>query len=194
LAGAAYFFPQPIFASPVASLAPNWFWWGFGILGYCYPMLGLILEGAPRRAYFFYITYPFYGFTWFPVTVWGLLQHNNQGEWAHTQHHRGISISSLETGNKAVAIEAAPEAITIPQIPQKAKKSGVRRSFTPYATLVTRDGQNVETEAPVTRAAKAVYPTLVNTSSAILKPVEVVKATINQDNRPPVTAASGDSR
>ena len=192
LAGAAYLFPYPIFASPVAELAPNWFWWGFGILGYCYPMLGLILEKAPRRAYFFYITYPFYGFTWFPVTVWGLLQHNKQGEWAHTQHHRGISISSIETGPKTVAIEAAP-AVTV-SIPQKAKKSGVRRSLTPYASLVTRDGQNIEAEAPVTRAAKSVYPTLVNTSSAILKPVEVVKATINQDNRPPVTAASGESR
>jgi len=191
LAGAAYFYPL-LYASPITELAPNWFWWGFGILGYCYPMLGLVLEGAPRRAYFFYITYPFYGFTWFPVTVWGLLQHNNQGEWAHTQHHRGISISSIEATDKVAAIETAP-AEAISKL-QKTKKSGVRRSFTPYATLVTRDGQNIESEAPVTRAAKAVYPTLVNTSSAILKPVEVVKATINQENRPPVTAAGGESR
>ena len=192
LAGAQYFFPYPIFASPIASLAPNWFWWGFGILGYSYPMLGLLLEGAPRRAYLYYITYPFYGFTWFPVTLWGLLHINNQGEWAHTEHHRGISISSIESGDKAAAIDAAPVE-SIPQ-PQKTKKSGVRRSFSSYATLVTRDGQNIETEAPVTRAAKAMYPTLVNTSSAILKPVEVVKATINQENRPPVTAAGGESR
>jgi len=192
LAGIAYLFPQPIFASPIANLAPNWFWWGFGILGYCYPMLGLVLEGAPRSAYFYYITYPFYGFTWFPVTVWGLMQRKNQGEWAHTQHHRGISISSIETTDLVAATDVAPAEI-IPK-PQRVKKSGVRRSFTPYATLVTRDGQDFETEAPVTRAAKVVYPKLVNTSSAILKPVEVVKATINQENRPHVTAAGGESR
>lgn len=193
MAGLTKLFPQPIFASPIASLAPNWFWWGFGILGYCYPMLGLILEGAPKRAYFYYITYPFYGFTWFPVTFWGLLQHNKQSEWAHTVHHRGISISSLEDGDKALPVaEAVPAEVAAKT--QKTKKGGVRRSFAPYATLITRDGQNIETEAPVARAAKAVYPTLVNTSSAILKPVEVVKATINQENRPPVTAAGGESR
>lgn len=192
VAGVAYLFPQPIYESMVANLAPNWFWWAFGILGYCYPMLGLLLEKAPRRAYFYYITYPFYGFTWFPVTFWGLLQHNKQGEWAHTMHHRGISIHTLETAPQPAVAEAVPAETT--SKPQRVKKSGVRRSITPYATLVTRDGQSITAEAPVARAAKAVYPTLVNTSTAILKPVEVVKATINQDNRPTVTAAGGESR
>lgn len=194
-AGAAYFFPEPIYASPLASLAPNWFWWSFGILGYCYPMLGLVLEGAPRRAYFYYITYPFYGLTWFPVTFWGLLNYKNQGEWAHTEHSRGISISTIETTTPGAEIEVTPTVAVVPE-PEKAAKSGIRRSFAPYATLVTRDSQNVENEAPpAAKAGKSVYPTLViNKSSAIMKPVEVVKATINQDNRPPVTAAGGESR
>jgi len=190
----ALFFPEPIFASPIASLAPNWFWWSFGILGYCYPMLGLILEGAPRRAYFYYITYPFYGFTWFPVTIWGLLQHNNQGEWAHTQHMRGISISSIESGVKAAETNMSPTK-TEPKH-QKAKRSGVRRNYTSYAALVTRDGHNIKSKESSVVTKKGVYPSLVssNQSSAILKPVEVVKATINQENRSPVTAAGGESR
>ena len=194
LAGLALFFPEPIFASPIASLAPNWFWWSFGILGYCYPMLGLILEGAPRRAYFYYITYPFYGFTWFPVTIWGLLQHNNQGEWAHTQHMRGISISSIESGVKAAETNMSPTK-TEPKH-QKAKRSGVRRNYTSYAALVTRDGHNIKSKESSVVTKKGVYPSLVssNQSSAILKPVEVVKATINQENRSPVTAAGGESR
>lgn len=96
LAGVATFFPEPIYEGAISSLMPGWFWVAFGILGYCYPMLGLILEKAPRSAYAYYITYPIYGLTWFPVTLVGLFKHGNQSEWAHTLHTRGISISSLE--------------------------------------------------------------------------------------------------
>ncbi len=92
----AALFPDPIYASPITSLMPGWFWVLFGVLGYSYPMLGLILEGAPKKAYFYYITYPIYGLTWFPVTLVGLFKHGNQTEWAHTVHSRGISITSLE--------------------------------------------------------------------------------------------------
>ena len=96
LAGVAAFFTEPIFVGAISSHMPGWFWVAFGILGYSYPMLGLILEKAPRSAYFYYITYPIYGLTWFPVTIVGLFKHGNQSEWAHTMHTRGISISSLE--------------------------------------------------------------------------------------------------
>ncbi|MFZ5632003.1 MAG: glycosyltransferase family 2 protein [Bacillota bacterium] len=92
----ASFFPEPIYASPITALMPGWFWALFGVVGYCYPMLGLYLEGAPRKAYYYYITYPIYGLTWFPVTIMGLIKHGNQSEWAHTLHTRGISITSLE--------------------------------------------------------------------------------------------------
>ncbi|MCL6610599.1 MAG: glycosyltransferase family 2 protein [Peptococcaceae bacterium] len=92
----AAFFPEPIYASPLTALMPGWFWVLFGVLGYSYPMLGLFLEGAPRKAYYYYITYPIYGLTWFPVTLVGLIKHGNQSEWAHTLHTRGISITSLE--------------------------------------------------------------------------------------------------
>ncbi|MFZ5597622.1 MAG: glycosyltransferase family 2 protein [Bacillota bacterium] len=96
ITGVAAFFPEPIYASPITSLMPGWFWVLFGVLGYSYPMLGLYLEGAPKSAYYYYITYPIYGLTWFPVTIVGLFKHGNQTEWAHTLHSRGISITSLE--------------------------------------------------------------------------------------------------
>jgi len=92
----AVFFDGPIYASPITSMMPGWFWVLFGVLGYSYPMLGLFLEKAPREAYYYYITYPIYGLTWFPVTIVGLFKHGNQTEWAHTMHTRGISITSLE--------------------------------------------------------------------------------------------------
>lgn len=103
----AAFFPIPVFGSSLTEIAPAWFWISFGILGYLYPMLGLILEGAPRKAYWYYITYPIYGLTWFPVTVWGLVKHDNQQEWAHTVHHRGISIAALEGAKATPAMELA---------------------------------------------------------------------------------------
>jgi cellulose synthase/poly-beta-1,6-N-acetylglucosamine synthase-like glycosyltransferase len=92
----AAFFTEPIYATPLVSMFPSWFWILFGVLGYTYPMVGLYLEGAPRKAYLYYITYPIYGLTWFPVTLVGLFKHRNQTDWAHTQHTRGISISTLE--------------------------------------------------------------------------------------------------
>jgi len=92
----AVFLPEPIYASPITSMMPGWFWVLFGVLGYSYPMIGLFLERAPKEAYYYYITYPIYGLTWFPVTLVGLFKHGNQTEWAHTMHTRGISITSLE--------------------------------------------------------------------------------------------------
>jgi cellulose synthase/poly-beta-1,6-N-acetylglucosamine synthase-like glycosyltransferase len=175
---------QPIYASPMSALAPDWFWWSFGILGYCYPMIGLILEGAPRRAYYYYITYPIYGITWFPVTVWGLFNHNNQTEWAHTRHSRGISISSLEAKTNANPREITVHHNTALPQHQKGKRTGIRRSYAPYAALVTRDGQNITAET-----GKGDYPSLIGNkqASAILKPVEVVKSTMGQEKRSQAT-------
>jgi len=178
------------------NMLPKWYWWVFGLVGYCYPMLGLILEGAPRRAYFYYITYPFYGLTWFPVTLWGLLQHKNQENWAHTRHFRGISINSVESGQPALEADTAAAVSTAPALAvvsktDKPKVAGVRRSLVPQAAMAS-EGPLSEAEVRH-RPGKPVYPALVvNRSAAILKPVEVVKATINQDNR--VTVASGESR
>ncbi len=188
--GAAHYFAAPvvIYASPITGLAPAWFWWSFGILGYCYPMLGLILEKAPRRAYFYYITYPFYGLTWFPVTVWGLFQHNNQAEWAHTAHNRGISISAIESSGKVAEKDIQHNPVQPQQ--QKGKGSSVRRTYAPYATLVTRDEHTIKREPTSDVTGRTVYPTLVGNSksSSILKPVEVVKATISQEKRSQATA------
>ncbi|MDD4801455.1 MAG: glycosyltransferase family 2 protein [Syntrophomonas sp.] len=182
--------PNPIYASPFTDLAPGSFWLTFGILGYLYPMLGLILEKAPRKAYLYYITYPFYGLTWFPVTLWGLLKHSNQEEWAHTAHNRGISISAIESGGNAATAKVV-KPITAHHHQHQKGKGSVRRTYAPYATLVTQDEKSVKREPVTEPAGRVVYPTLVaNKASAILKPVEVVKATITQEKRTQATAGS----
>lgn len=196
--GAAYLSPVPLYESMLTRVTPHWYWWLFGLVGYCYPMLGLILEGAPRRAYFYYITYPFYGLTWFPVTIWGLFQHKNQDNWAHTRHMRGISINSLETGQGVAEPETATPSTPVPALAvvpmgDKVKLGGARRSLVPTVNLISNEGQPSEAEV-LRRPGKPVYPALVVNRPGILKPVEVVKATINQDNRSPVTVAGGEGR
>ncbi|MDR1617284.1 MAG: glycosyltransferase family 2 protein [Syntrophomonadaceae bacterium] len=98
--------PTPLYTSLLAEFFTSPVWLMFGILGYLYPMLGLFLEKAPKRAYFYYITYIFYGITWFPVTIYGLIKQGNQSEWAHTKHHRGISIKAIEEDNSEEALAA----------------------------------------------------------------------------------------
>lgn len=189
LAGVAYISPQPLFASVIGDLFPNWFWWAFGILGYCYPMLGLVLEGAPRSAYLYYITYPFYGLTWFPVTFWGLLKHGNQGDWAHTQHHRGISISAVESGKAKLAEMPVAETAA----PQPLKPTVVRRS--PGTAMSASQVQSKAAKTAQRQSkTRSVHGPLRNASaslSIVKQPVEGVKASISQEPGVPVTAAGG---
>jgi hypothetical protein len=98
--------PTPLYTSLLAEFFTAPVWIMFGVLGYLYPMLGLFLEKAPKRAYFYYITYIFYGITWFPVTIYGLIKQGNQSEWAHTKHHRGIPIKALEEDGSEEAFAA----------------------------------------------------------------------------------------
>ena len=42
---ATYLSPIPLYESMFTNMLPKWYWWVFGLVGYCYPMLGLILEG-----------------------------------------------------------------------------------------------------------------------------------------------------
>lgn len=150
LGGAHWISPQPIYASPITAMAPDWFWWAFGILGYCYPMLGLVLEGAPRKAYFYYLTYPIYGFTWFPVTIWGLFKHSNQTEWAHTKHMRGISISSIESSVNQAPMEVAvteesDDVVNISEREARPRRSSTkRRSKSGKNYVPVKDGLNLE--------------------------------------------------
>lgn len=189
LAGVAYISPQPLFASVIGDLFPNWFWWAFGILGYCYPMLGLVLEGAPRSAYLYYITYPFYGLTWFPVTFWGLLKHGNQGDWAHTQHHRGISINAVESG-KAKAMEMPVAEAAAPQLmkPTVVRRSpGLAQSPSQVQSKTARTAQRQSK----TRSVHGPLRTASTPLSIVKQPVEGVKASISPEPGAPVTAAGG---
>jgi len=59
------------------------------------PFLLLIEKKLDIRMFFWYLLYPVYTLTWLPITIQGVVHHNNK-EWSHTIHTRQISIDDLE--------------------------------------------------------------------------------------------------
>jgi len=59
------------------------------------PLLLLLDRKLDIRAMFWYVFYPFYTLTWFPIAIQGVLNKNNK-EWNHTIHTRQISIDDIE--------------------------------------------------------------------------------------------------
>ncbi len=43
----------------------------------------------------YYIVYPIYAITWFPISIQGIMDKNNK-EWSHTIHTRSMNIDELE--------------------------------------------------------------------------------------------------
>ena len=69
------------------------------ILQFIYTPFMLILEKKlDLKIFFYYIIYPFYAITWFPISVQGIVNKNDK-EWSHTTHSRSIKIKELEKAN-----------------------------------------------------------------------------------------------
>jgi len=71
----------------------------FSILQYIYTPFILILEKKLNlKIFWYYIIYPFYAITWFPISVQGIIDKNKK-EWSHTVHTRSVKINDLEKAN-----------------------------------------------------------------------------------------------
>ncbi|PRR86467.1 glycosyltransferase family 2 protein [Clostridium luticellarii] len=69
------------------------------ILQFVYTPFILILEKKLNfKTFLYYIIYPVYAFTWFPISLLGILGKNNR-EWNHTIHSRSVKIKNLEKAN-----------------------------------------------------------------------------------------------
>lgn len=69
------------------------------ILQFIYTPFMLVLEKKlDLKILFYYIIYPFYAITWFPISLQGIMNKNNK-EWSHTTHSRSIKIKELEKVN-----------------------------------------------------------------------------------------------
>lgn len=71
----------------------------FSILQYIYTPLVLILEKKlSYKVFLYYIIYPLYVITWFPISIQGILNKNNK-DWNHTIHTRSVKIKDLRKAN-----------------------------------------------------------------------------------------------
>jgi cellulose synthase/poly-beta-1,6-N-acetylglucosamine synthase-like glycosyltransferase len=53
------------------------------------------------KTFIYFITYPFYNFTWIPIIIQGFFKRNNK-EWVHTLHTRVLDINDVESLEKAI--------------------------------------------------------------------------------------------
>ncbi|WP_446899425.1 glycosyltransferase family 2 protein [Clostridium sp. LBM24168] len=71
----------------------------FSVLQYVYTPIILIMEKKLNyKVFFYYIIYPIYVFTWFPISIQGILNKNNK-DWNHTIHTRSVKMKDLSKAN-----------------------------------------------------------------------------------------------
>ncbi|MFC0905690.1 glycosyltransferase family 2 protein [Clostridium sp. MT-14] len=69
------------------------------VLQFIYTPFILILEKKLNfKTFVYYIFYPVYAITWFPISLLGIIGKNNK-EWNHTVHSRSVKIKDLEKAN-----------------------------------------------------------------------------------------------
>ncbi|MCR1935451.1 glycosyltransferase family 2 protein [Clostridium tepidum] len=71
----------------------------FSLFQILYTPLILILEKKfTLKVLLYYIVYPIYAITWFPISIQGIIDKDNK-EWSHTIHTRSMNIDELEKVN-----------------------------------------------------------------------------------------------
>ncbi len=71
----------------------------FSLFQIIYTPLILILEKKfTLKVLLYYIVYPIYAITWFPISIQGIMHKDNK-EWSHTVHTRSMNIDELEKVN-----------------------------------------------------------------------------------------------
>lgn len=69
------------------------------IMQFVYTPFILVLEKKLNlKVFWYYLIYPLYAITWFPISIQGLL-HKNKKEWSHTVHTRSVDVSDFEKAN-----------------------------------------------------------------------------------------------
>ncbi|OFI05434.1 beta-monoglucosyldiacylglycerol synthase [Clostridium acetireducens DSM 10703] len=69
------------------------------ILQFIYTPFILVLDKKLNlKVFWYYIIYPLYAITWFPISVQGIIDKNKK-EWDHTKHTRNVNINEFEKAN-----------------------------------------------------------------------------------------------
>ena len=82
--------------SAVTELLPTWFWIVVNVFILIQMPLAMLLERVPWMAYLGLPLFPFFMFTWFPVTLIALFTRRNR-VWQHTIHTRAIQLDDLRS-------------------------------------------------------------------------------------------------
>lgn len=80
----------------LTQLLPTWFWAAINIFILVQMPLAMLLERVPWLAYLGLPLFPFFMFSWFPVTLIALFTRRNR-IWKHTIHTRAIQLDDLRT-------------------------------------------------------------------------------------------------
>lgn len=62
------------------------------------PFILILEKKLSWKIFWYYVIYPIYVATWFPISIQGIL-HKNKKEWSHTTHTRSVNITDLEKVN-----------------------------------------------------------------------------------------------
>jgi len=73
---------------------PDWAWIALNAALFLQFPLVMLMERRPWKAYWGLILFPVFQFTWFPITLAGLLTYKNKA-WNHTVHTRSIRIEEM---------------------------------------------------------------------------------------------------
>jgi cellulose synthase/poly-beta-1,6-N-acetylglucosamine synthase-like glycosyltransferase len=75
-------------------MVPDWAWIALNAALFLQFPLVMIVERRPWKSYWGLILFPVFQFTWFPITLIGLLTSKNKN-WSHTEHTRSIRLEDV---------------------------------------------------------------------------------------------------
>lgn len=87
---------------PWLTWLPTPVWAGFAVVGYLWPLVGMLLERVPLRAYLYYPIYIPYAFSWIPISIVAFFRRKNR-TWSHTKHTRSMRLDELQRPTGGVA-------------------------------------------------------------------------------------------
>ncbi|MCH4157037.1 MAG: glycosyltransferase [Acidaminococcaceae bacterium] len=84
----------PFYTNILYDVLPMAVWQVIGIGQYLFPVAVLIKIRASWKSWAYLLTYPFFIYTWIPITAIGFLK-RNQHVWSHTLHTRAIGFNDV---------------------------------------------------------------------------------------------------
>jgi len=85
---------------PWMKMLPVGAWTSLALVGYIWPLVAMMVERVPLRAYIYYPLYIPFSLTWIPIAVWGWVKRHNS-QWSHTKHTRAIRLKDLSSKQTA---------------------------------------------------------------------------------------------